>query len=90
MIAMQMSVQSEVYFTLQQHSESISSVIVANGTVIARGPSLQERPPENWISALREISERLGRDKNDGITQGYSTSLANTARIFTQTIAYFQ
>ncbi|BCR85516.1 uncharacterized protein ACHE_20974S [Aspergillus chevalieri] len=78
-IAMQLPVQGEVYFTLQQHSESISSVIVANGTVIARGPSLQERPPENWISALREMSERLGRDKDDGIPQDYSTEASPTA-----------
>lgn len=77
-IAMQLPIQGEVYFTLQQHSESISSVIVANGTVIARGPSLQERPPENWISALREMSERLGKDKDDGIPQGYSTEASPT------------
>ncbi|OJJ85725.1 uncharacterized protein ASPGLDRAFT_45739 [Aspergillus glaucus CBS 516.65] len=75
---MQLPIQGEVYFTLQQHSESISSVIVANGTVIARGPSLQERPPENWISALREMSERLGRDKDDGIPKGYSTEASPT------------
>ncbi|KAF3406887.1 hypothetical protein DPV78_000457 [Talaromyces pinophilus] len=59
--------QGEIYFTLQQ-SELISSVIVVNGAVIARGPSLQERAPESWISALREMAERLGKVKANEIS----------------------
>ncbi|GAM43358.1 hypothetical protein TCE0_047r18101 [Talaromyces pinophilus] len=64
---MQIESQGEIYFTLQQ-SELIASVIVANGAVIARGPSLQERIPENWISALREMAERLGKVKANEIS----------------------
>lgn len=68
---MQIESQGEIYFTLQQ-SELISSVIVANGAVIARGPSLQERAPENWISALREMAERLGKEKANDIYSSHA------------------
>lgn len=64
---MQIESQGEIYFTPQQ-SELISSVIVANGAVIARGPSLQERAPENWISALREMAEKLGKVKANEVS----------------------
>jgi hypothetical protein len=49
-----------------------------------RGPSLRERPLENWISALRDMTDRLGEKKkaNDGIwshAEGADFSLYDTS-----------